>query len=1050
MHKFVKSIISFSLQNRFFIFFMTGVLIVAGLLSFKNTPIEAFPDVTNPKVVIISQWPGRSAEEIEKFISIPIEIELNSVPGKTNIRSISLFGLSVVTVSFGDGVDEFKARQLVANRLMNVDMPEDIVAEMQPSYGPTGEIFRYTLQSDTKTVRELKTLQDWVIERRLRAVPGIADVVSFGGEVKTYEVSADPVKMAQYGITALELYEALANSNINVGGDIIERNNQAYVVRGMGLLNDIEEIENVIVDKIDDTPILVKNVAKVFENHMPMLGIVGVNGEDKVDKSNLVQGIVVMRKGENPGIVIDRLKDKIEQLERDVLPDDVKMVTFYDRSNLIEYTTSTVLKNLFEGIFFVIIFVMLFMADWRTTFMVSIIIPLSLLFALVCMRIQGMSANLLSLGAIDFGIIVDGAVVMVEGLFVVLDRKAKKLGMDKYNKLSKLGIIKKSGSMLGKNLLSSQLITILALVPIFAFREVEGKMFSPLAYTFGFALLGALIMSLTLVPAMVSFFLNKDVKEKDNFFVRNVHKWTYNVFVGAFRKKKLTFTIALAILVGGMGAATKLGTEFLPQLNEGAIYIRAMMPISTNLTKSHEYTEEIRQVIRSFPEVKSVLSQTGRPNDGTDPTGFFNIEMHAELFKPEDWERDISKAELIEEMQQKLEKFQGVNFNFSQPIMDNVEESVSGVKGAIALKIFGRDIFELEALANEARVALSDVEGIEDLRVVPLGGQPELQIDLSQDKMALYGVQTSDAQSVIEMAIGGKAATQLYEGEKKFDIRVRYQEDYRKSAKEIGDILVPTLRGSKIRLKEIAEIKNVTGPAFVFRSDNERFAALTFSVRGRDLGSTIAEAQEVFGEKVQLKQGMHASWNGEFESQVRAQKTLKQVVPVVFVLIFIVLLTTFGNAKDAGLVMLNVPFALVGGIFGLHLFGVNFSISAGVGFIALFGICVQNGVILLSKFKSNLQERMSLDEAIRNGIDSRIRPVLMTATTSFIGLIPASLSTGIGSESQKPLAIVIVVGIMTATILTLFVFPLIFEFFYKNKYKSQENKQKPDLEKQLA
>ncbi|WP_281616411.1 CusA/CzcA family heavy metal efflux RND transporter [Flammeovirga sp. SubArs3] len=1028
MRNFVQNIIGFSLRNRFFVFFMTLILIVSGVISYQNTPIEAFPDVTNPRVRIISQWPGRSAEEIEKLVTLPIEIEVNSTPGKTEVRSISLFGLSVVTIAFGDDVDEFKARQLVANRIMNVDLPEGVDSEMEPSSGPTGEIYRYTLKSDKLSVRELKTLQDWTIERKLRAVPGVADIVSFGGEVKIFEVSADPHLMQQYDITSLELFEALERSNVNVGGDVIEKRNQAYVVRGLGLLNNKAEIENVIIERNNNTTVLVKNVAQVKETFAPKLGIVGLN-----DDPDLVEGIVVMRRGENPSEVIERLKLKIEELNERVLPEGTSIDPFYDRSELIDFTTNTVTKNLAEGIFFVVVFVLLFMADWRTTFIVSIIIPLSLLFALVCMRIKGMSANLLSLGAVDFGIIIDGAVVMVEGLFVILDRKAKSLGMERFNKLSKLGLIKEAGSKLGANLFSSQMITILALVPIFAFQKVEGKMFSPLAFTFGFALLGALIMSLTLVPVLVSVLLNKNVSEKENFFTRFMQKIFYGAFSWAYARKKLTLMISGAVFSIGMFFGSQLGTEFLPQLNEGAIYIRAFMPISVSLTESYDMTQKLREEIRTIPEVRGVLSQTGRPNDGTDPTGFFNIEFHVDLYPQEEWNRGLTKQEIISELEEKLNDYQGVSFNFSQPIMDNVEEAVTGVKGALALKIYGNDLFQLEELAEEAKDIMEGVEGIADLNVIKLIGQPELRIDLNQERLAMYGVATADAQSVIEMAIGGKAATQLYEEERRFDIRIRYKEEYRSDIQEIGNIKVPTLDGGMVQLREIADITTQTGPAFVYRSGGERFVAITFSVRGRDLGGAVAEAKEKVESTLQLDKGMYYSWDGEFKNMERAQNRLKQVVPIVMVLIFLVLLTTFNNVKDASLVMMNVPFALVGGILGLTFFTINFGISAGVGFIALFGICVQNGVLLVSKFKSNIQEGMSLDDAVHQGVKSRIRPVLMTAVTDFVGLLPASMSTGIGSESQKPLAVVIVWGILTATILTLIVFPVIFSVFYKKK-----------------
>ncbi|MCS6820887.1 MAG: CusA/CzcA family heavy metal efflux RND transporter [Microscillaceae bacterium] len=1025
MQKIIKGILAFSLTNKGFIILATLGIVFLGIYSFRNTPIEAFPDVTNARVQIITQWQGRSAEEVEKFVTIPIEVEMNSIPQKTSLRSISLFGLSVVTIIFDDGVDEFVARQQVANKLTTVNLPEGVNAEMQPSYGPTGEIFRYTLQSNKKDVRELKTIQDWIIDRNLKSVQGVADVVSFGGEVKTYEIAVNPDLLEKYDLTALEVYQGISKSNINVGGDVIEKNGQAYVVRGIGLLSTIEEIENVIIDEINDTPIFVKNVATVTESHLPNLGYVG-----RDNQSNLVEGIVIMRKNENPSEVLAALKKKIHELNTLILPSDVKIVPFYDRSTLIKFTTNTVTKNLVEGVVLVTVIVLLFMADWRTTFIVAIIIPLALLFAFICMRIKGMSANLLSMGAIDFGIIIDGAVVMVEGIFVTLDHKAHKLGMERFNQLSKAGIIKQTGAELGKAIFFSKLIIITALLPIFAFQKVEGKMFSPLAYTLGFALLGALIFTLTLVPVLCAILLKKNVKERELKPVHWMQNVIYTAFCFTFLRKKLSLIVASIVLCIGIYLFTWLGKEFLPQLNEGAIYIRASMPLSTSLPQSIEVTERLRKIIKSFDEVKQVLSQTGRPNDGTDPTGFFNIEFHVDLKPQNDWKRSISKEELIQEMKNKLEVFQGINFNFSQPIMDNVEEAVSGVKGSMAVKIFGDDFHKLERLGEQVYAILKKVRGIEDLGVIRLLGQPELRIELNQEKMAYYGVTTADCQAVIEMAIGGKSASKLYEGERKFDIRVRYQEEFRNSEAQIGKLLVPTVQANKVRLREIAEIKTITGPAFVYRENNARFIAVKFSVRGRDLGSTIEEAQKLVEQAIKLDKGMKIEWKGEFENQIRATDRLIQVVPISIILIFLWLFVMFGNSKDALLVILNVPFALIGGIVALLITGTNFSISAGVGFIALFGICVQNGVILVEVFKKNLQEGFNLNHAISNGVRARIRPVIMTALMAALGLMPAALSTGIGSETQKPLAIVVIGGLVSATILTLLIFPIIFELFY--------------------
>ncbi|MBS1684113.1 MAG: efflux RND transporter permease subunit [Bacteroidetes bacterium] len=1033
MNKFFRNVVGFALKNKVFVFFITIVAVIAGAFSYINTPIEAFPDVMSTRVIIITQWSGRSAEEVEKFVTIPIEIEMNSVPKKTSLRSISLFGLSVITIMFEDEMEDFRARQEVANRLQGINLPDGADPEIEPPYGPTGEIFRYTLKSKTRSVRELKTIQDWVIERQIKAVPGIADVVSFGGQVKTYEVSVDPGQLAKYDMTALDVYTAISKSNVNVGGDVITKNNQAYVVRGIGLLNDIHEIENVIIDSRNNTPILVKNVARVVESSLPRLGYIGRDSTD-----DLVEGIIVMRKGENPSEVLAALRDKVSELNDVILPADVKIDTFYDRGTLINYTTHTVLHNLLEGIFLVTVIVFVFMLDWRTTVIVSIIIPLALLFAFFCMKMKGMTANLLSLGAVDFGIIIDGAVVMVEGLFVALDELAHKYGPERFNKLSKLGMIKRIGGEKAKAVFFSKMIIITALLPIFSFQKVEGKMFSPLAWTLGFALLGALIFTLTLVPVLISILLDTDVREKHNVFVEFIQKRIFAGFSFTFKNGKTSLAVATAIMIFGLVSFNFLGTEFLPHLNEGAIYIRANMPLSTSLDQSVEMTKKLRKIMVSYPEIRGVMSQTGRPNDGTDPTSFFNIEFHVDLKPKEEWTRNITKDQLIDSMQARFAEFQGISFNFSQPIMDNVEEAVSGVKGSLAVKIYGTDLFQLEELADSAQHILEHVQGVEDLGVVKLIGQPELRVELNQEKMGVYGVATADAQAVIEMAIGGKGATQIYEGERKFDIRVRYSPEYREDEQAIGMLMVPTLTGTKVPLKEIARIHTVTGPAFVYREGNKRFCAVKFSVRGRDLGSTIAEAQKKVGDKIKLGKGMSMEWKGEFENQVRAQKRLGQVVPISLTVIFILLFITFGSFQDAGLVILKVPFALIGGIWMLLLTGTNFSISAGVGFIALFGVCVQNGVLLISGFHEYMHMGYSLVDSIESTVRTRIRPVVMTAMMAAIGLLPAAISTGIGSETQRPLARVMIGGLVTDTIFTLLIFPIILELVYARKLHREQ------------
>lgn len=1035
MNRFIRNIIHFSLRHRYFVFFMTAVLVAIGFWSFKETPIETFPDVTNTQIIIIAQWPGRSAEEVEKFVTIPLETVLNSVQKKSNLRTTSAFGLCYIRIIFDDDVDDAFARQQVLSRLSNADLPDGVKPDVQPPYGPTGEIYRYTLQSKQMSIRDLTTIQNWVLDRQFKSVPGVADVNSFGGEEKIFEVSVNPELLIKYNLSSLDVYNAITKSNVNVGGDVIDRNGQSYVVRGIGVLNDISDIENIIITKVNGVPLLVKNVATVVESGKPRLGQVA---RDK--DTDVIEGIIVMRKGENPSEVLQRVRDKVDELNSSILPGDVKINPFYDRTQLMDYAQETVIHNLIEGIILVTVIVLLFMADWRTTVTVSIIIPLSLLFAFICMRIKGMSANLLSMGAVDFGIIIDGAVVMVEGLFVALDHKAREVGMEKFNRLAKLGIFKNKGTEMGKAIFFSKLIIITCLVPIFAFRKVEGKMFSPLAYTLGFALLGALIFTLTLVPALSSILLRKNVREKHNPIVQFFEKGIGNMFSWVYRHQKQSVIIAIIIMAASFFSARFLGTEFLPELNEGALWVEAELPMSVSLTEANSISNKMVDIIRRFPEVKQTLAQVGRTNDGTDPKGFFNVQTQVDLKPKSEWKRKISQEELIDEMDQQLRKLPGIVFNYSQPIRDNVEEAVAGVNAALAVKIFGNDFNVLDRKADSVLEVLKHVNGIADLGVLRNLGQPEFRIELDQQKMALYGVNTADANAVIEMAIGGKAATQLYEAEKKFDVRVRYLREYRNSQAAIENLMVPTNDGGKVPLKEIAYIHTITGPAFIFRDNNQRHIAVKFSVRERDLGSTIAEARDKVAKAVHLPKGYSMTWNGEFENQQRASKTLAQVVPICLLAIFLILFITYGNAKDALLTIMNVPFALIGGILALHITGINFSISAGIGFIALFGVCIQNGVILISVFRKNLEGKMHLSDAIREGVKARVRPVVMTALMAMIGLLPAAVSHGIGSESQKPLAVVVIGGLITSTLLTLLILPVLYSMEYELTHKRKNRK----------
>ncbi|KQR93705.1 cation transporter [Chryseobacterium sp. Leaf180] len=1029
MNKFIKNIISFSLKNKAFTFVWVGILAVAGFISFKNMPIEAFPDVTNTQIVIITQWDGRSAEEVERFVTTPIELAMSPVQKKTSVRSTTMFGLSIVKILFDDGVDDMFARNMVNNQLRNISLPEGIDPEVQPPYGPTGEIFRYTLESKTKDSRELLTLQNWVIDRALRGVPGVADVNVFGGQDKVYELSIDPRALDKYKLTPLEVYEAVTKSNLNVGGDVIEKNGQAYVVRGIGLVQTTDDIGNITIQNDNGNPVLVRNVAEVHESSLPRVGQAGLNGQN-----DTVEGIVVMRKGENPREVLVNMKAKIAELNEKILPKDVKMVTFYDRDHLMDFTTETVMHNLLEGIILVTVIVLIFMADWRTTLTVSIIIPLSLLFAFLCLKLCGMSANLLSLGAVDFGIIIDGAVVMVEGIFVMLDHKAKKYGPERFNKMAKAGWIKQTGTGLGKAIFFSKLIIITSLIPIFAFQKVEGKMFSPLAFTLGFALIGALIFTLTLVPVLTHLLLNKNVKEKNNPFVNFWDRIVLKGFSFTFRNKKISLMVSIAFVAVILFSAKFLGTEFLPQLNEGSLWITAEMPMSSSLKESLKTADLLKKDIMSVPEVTDVLAQTGRSNDGTDPNGFGFVQFAVNLKDKDEWTRKITYEQLTEEIDKKLSSYQGITFNYSQPISDNVAEAVAGFKAENGIKLYGDNLQTLDELADSVLKSIKDVDGVRDAGIIKNIGQPEVNVVWDRNKMAAYGVMPEDAQTVLEMAFGGKTASEMYDGERKFPIRLRYSQEFRKDEKDIASLMVPTQDGTMVPMKEIGKIEKNNGAAFIYRDDIKRYIGIKFSIRDRDLGGTIADAQKNVA-KIKLPDGYKVGWTGQFENQQRATKRLTEIVPISILGIFFLLYILFGNMKDSFLVLANVPFALIGGIIALHLTGMNFGISAGVGMIALLGICIQNGVILITEFHQNVKDGMPMNDAVLNGVKSRTRPVIMTALMASIGLLPAALSTGIGSESQKPLAIVIIGGLITATVLTLLIFPIIFWIFNRKNKK---------------
>lgn len=1031
MKKLVEGIVTFSLRNSTIVFFSVLILLFSGIYALKHTAIEAFPDVTNTRARIITQWPGRSAEEIEKLVTLPISKEVNSIPKKSNIRSISLFGLSVVSIQFEDGVDDFYAQQYVSNKLTSVELPEGADAAIEPPSGATGEIFRYVIQSDLP-IKEVTAIQDWVIERELLGVPGIADVVSFGGEEKIYEIKIHPSELRNYDLSPLDIYEAVSKSNINVGGDVIQQGDQAYVVRGVGLLDKLEDVGNITVKLNGSTPVLIKHVAEVTVSNKPRLGQVGFGDDD-----DLVQGIVIMLRGENPSAVIAGLKDKIQELNTRILPEGVHIETVVDRTRLVETTVQTVSKNLIEGILLVSLIVFIFLYNWKSTLIVASVIPLSFLFAIVMLKIQGLPANLISMGALDFGLLLEGTLVIVETVFVAMTTLSARVGPERFAKMSKVGVIKRSTSSVASYIFFALIILIVALLPIFSFQKVEGKMFTPLAFTLGYALLGSLILSLTYVPAMCKLLFTKGMVEKENWITRFFNRSIYGLFDITFKHKRLTVGLFVLLLAGCVVKFSNYGSEFLPKLNEGAIYIRATLPNSINLTESTRLTKEMKEImVEHCQEIEYVLTQTGRPNDGTDPTGFFNIEFHVQLKDQKPWTRQIDKEQIVQELRERLSHYPGTTFGFSQPIQDNVEEYVAGVKSPLVIKIFGEDLYALEDYADKINNVVKKVDGITDVNVFKNIGLPELRIQLHDSKMAKYGVFTADAQAVIAMTIGGQAASKFYEGDRQFDVVLRFQEAYRDTPEKIKNILIPTSNGQAIPLQEIATVDYHTGPAFIYREGSSRYIGVGFNIEGRDLGSTIDEAKKAVAEQVQLPPGKHLEWAGEFESKERAAKQLALVVPVSLALILLLLYFNFGNLRDTLVCSLTLAFAFIGGFISLWLTGTIFGISAGIGFIILFGVATIDGIVLIGVIRDQLRHRTPLIEAIKTGVKSRIRPVVMIALMGSMGLIPAALSTGMGSEIQKPLAIMIVGGLIVCLLLSFTIIPVVF-YWVNRKQKDQ-------------
>jgi len=1010
----LSKLVDGALRHRGAVLLATFTFVAAGLWAFRELPVEAFPDVTDTQVQVITLFAGHAPEEVERQVTLPIEKELNGTPALSQLRSISIYGLSVVTLTFEDGTDNYFARSQVSERLRQVEVPDGVTPGLGPLYTPIGEIYRYVLESDSRagaTPMSLRELQDWVLERHFRQVPGVADVVSFGGFQRQFQAEVDPARLKAHGVGLHQVFEALQRSNANAGGNYLTRGPEELVIRGLGYLGSADDVRNVVVAARGGTPLTVGDLARVTVGAVPRRGSVGKDRADEV-----VQGIVLLRKGENPARVLDAIHAKVRQLNGGVLPKGIRVVPYYDRTTLVDTTLHTVLGNLLEGAALVTVVVLLFLVSWRGALVVASVIPLSLLASFLYLKLRGMSANLLSLGAVDFGIIVDGAVVMVENVF--RHRHARR-------HLPLPAVVREAVQEVARPTLFSLGIIIVAYLPVFSLQRVEGRIFAPMANTVASALVGALVFSLTLVPVLCVLALRGE-EERTSPIVAWAERVYRPALAFVLRRRTPVLVGAAAAVALGVLLLGQLGSEFLPELNEGSLWVSATLPPSISLDAALEMAPRVRAALLEFPEVRTVVSQLGRPEDGTDPAPVNSLQLMVDLRPEKEWTSAHGREELVAKMEARLSRLPGVDYNFSQPIKDNVEEGISGLKGQVAVKLFGDDLGKLDGLAAEVERALRRVPGAADLAVVQAGQLPQVQIAIDRQKIARYGIAVADVDEAIETALGGKVATDLWEGERRFGVAVRFPSAARGKLGAIRDLSVRTPEGTPIPLSELATLRIGQGRAAVSRESNQRFVGIKTNVRGRDLGGFVAEAQAAVAQAVQLPAGYYLTWGGEFENQERAMRRLAIVIPLSIFLIFLLLLEAFGRLRSALLILANIPFALVGGVLALKLTHIPLSVSAAVGFIALIGQAVLNGVLLLSDLDQRRDAGVPLAAAVEAGAVARLRAVLMTALLAALGLLPAALSHAIGAETQRPLAVVVIGGLVSATALTLFVLPVLY------------------------
>jgi cobalt-zinc-cadmium resistance protein CzcA len=1037
----IRAFVSYALDNRFLILALAILLLLWGAISFHNLPVEAYPDVANNYVQIITQWPGRAAEEVEQQVTVPIEIQMNGMPHLEHLRSVSLFGLSSVMLIFDDGSSNDWNRQKALERLSAVTLPNGITPQMGTDWSPVGQIFWYTLKGANPKydLMELKSIEDWTLEKQFKSVPNVVDVVSFGGTTREYQVRLDPTKLVAYGLSITQVEQQIANNNSNAGGSFLEAGLQQINVRAVGLFTNVLDIEQTVIMTKNGAALRVRDIATVAQGPKIRLGQIGkaIHRLDGtiVDNNDAVEGIVLLRKGANSDDTLAGIHAKVKELNEHILPPGVKIVPFLDRSDLVHYTTHTVLRNLTEGILLVSIILFLFLGNLRGSLIVALTIPFSLLFASICLSLKNIPANLLSLGALDFGMVVDGAVVMVENIVRHLTHSEK-------TTKTTIERIRDAAYEVQRPVFYAIAIIITAYMPIFTLQRVEGRLFKPMAWTVAFALLGALLFSMLIAPVLSSVFFKDGVREWHNPVMdylkrsyRNSVRWAIEhrlVTVGA---AGFALCVALFLIFSGV-----IGSEFLPHLDEGAIWARGTLAPSTGPTEGARVMHQARIVFASFPEVTQVVSQVGRPDDGTDTTGFFNTEYFVDLLPKNKWRPVFheDKDELIGAMDRELSKIPGVLWNFSQPISDNMEEAVSGVKGELAVKIYGDDLKPLEETADQIVGIMRNVRGIEDLGVFRVIGQPNLNFIVDRKAAARYQINVADVQDAIQTAVGGNAVSQVLQGERRYDLVIRYQAPYRDTREAIENIRLLAPSGARVSLAQLAKVETQDGASEIYREENSRYVAIKYSVRGRDLGGAVEEAIQKVNEQVKLPIGYHVDWAGEYESQKRSEKRLMIVLPLTILGIFVILYAMFSSGKWALLILANVAMAPIGGLLALLFTGTHFSVSSGVGFLALFGVSVQTGVIMLEYINQLRAAGHTIESAAIEGAVLRLRPIMMTMLVATLGLLPAALSRGIGSDSQRPFAIVIVGGLIGALLLSIFLLPTLYVWVSRNSDKLPE------------